>query len=49
MTDAMNPYLDAHQDKCLLEDPHAQQSSNTGAVFFTIDRKNMMFVENFMY
>lgn len=41
MNDAMNPYLDIHQERCLLQSP-SMQTTNTGAVFFIMDFKNML-------
>ncbi|ETN64571.1 lung seven transmembrane receptor [Anopheles darlingi] len=38
MSDAMNPYLDAHQDKCILTEPVTAQS-NGPIVFFKMDLK----------
>lgn len=40
LNDAMNPYLDTHQDQCLLEDSVGLASSNTAAILFIMDRKN---------
>lgn len=38
--DAMNPYLDAHQDKCLLElSPDGQMNTNTAVVYFILNFK----------
>lgn len=45
MNDAMNPYLDIHQEHCLLQTP-SLQSTNTGAVFFIMDFKNMLLQVN---
>ncbi|CAD7090007.1 unnamed protein product [Hermetia illucens] len=39
LSDAMNPYLDSHQDKCILEEPVGQQTSGP-IVFFLMDLKN---------
>uniref|UniRef100_T1HAW4 Uncharacterized protein n=1 Tax=Rhodnius prolixus TaxID=13249 RepID=T1HAW4_RHOPR len=39
LNDAMNPYLDTHQDHCLLEDSVGLVSSNTAAILFIMDRK----------
>ncbi|XP_053658310.1 protein GPR107 [Anopheles marshallii] len=38
MSDSMNPYLDSHQDKCILTEPVAVQS-NGPIVFFKMDLK----------
>uniref|UniRef100_A0A182PL29 GOST seven transmembrane domain-containing protein n=1 Tax=Anopheles epiroticus TaxID=199890 RepID=A0A182PL29_9DIPT len=38
MSDSMNPYLDTHQDKCILTEPVAVQS-NGPIVFFKMDLK----------
>ncbi|XP_050068118.1 protein GPR107 [Anopheles maculipalpis] len=38
MSDSMNPYLDSHQDKCILTEPIAVQS-NGPIVFFKMDLK----------
>lgn len=39
LSDAMNPYLDSHQDKCILEEPVGQQTSGP-IVFFLMDLKD---------
>uniref|UniRef100_A0A182MWI8 GOST seven transmembrane domain-containing protein n=1 Tax=Anopheles culicifacies TaxID=139723 RepID=A0A182MWI8_9DIPT len=39
MSDSMNPYLDSHQDKCILTEPVAVQS-NGPIVFFKMDLKH---------
>ncbi|XP_054275527.1 protein GPR107 [Macrosteles quadrilineatus] len=39
MNDAMNPYLDIHQEHCLLESP-VLQSSSADAVLLTLDLKS---------
>lgn len=39
MSDSMNPYLDSHQDKCILTEPVSAQS-NGPIVFFKMDLKN---------
>lgn len=36
MTDAMNPYLDSHQDRCILDERAAAQRSGP-IVFFVMD------------
>lgn len=43
MTDAMNPYLDSHQDRCILEEPASSQRSGP-IVFFLMDLKNKALV-----
>ncbi|KAJ6633397.1 Protein GPR107, partial [Pseudolycoriella hygida] len=40
LTDAMNPYLDAHQDRCILEELAANQRSGP-IVYFVMDLKNL--------
>lgn len=42
LSDAMNPYLDSHQEHCLLEEPgRPEQESPTSppVVYFTMDLK----------
>ncbi|KAK9500952.1 hypothetical protein O3M35_002109 [Rhynocoris fuscipes] len=46
LNDAMNPYLDAHTEQCLLEDYAGQVSSNTAAILFIMDRKNDVLLVN---
>ncbi|KAG8311373.1 hypothetical protein J6590_044520 [Homalodisca vitripennis] len=41
MTDAMNPYLDIHQDQCLLTSQSLLPTS-AGAVLFTLDLKQKL-------
>lgn len=41
LSDAMNPYLDSHQDKCILEEPASSQRSGP-IVFFVMDLKNKL-------
>jgi G protein-coupled receptor 107 len=38
MSDAMNPYLDAHQDKCILDEQASKQNSGP-IIFFIMDLK----------
>ncbi|XP_037030246.1 protein GPR107 [Bradysia coprophila] len=40
MTDAMNPYLDSHQDRCILEELAKDQRSGP-IVYFVMDLKNL--------
>lgn len=40
-TDVMNPYLDSHQDTCILEEPKNSQSRSGPIVFFMMDLKNL--------
>ncbi|XP_033221478.1 protein GPR107 isoform X2 [Belonocnema kinseyi] len=45
MSDAMNPYLDSHQDKCLLQGSSVPKSDRdqrdeTAVIYFTMDLKN---------
>lgn len=42
MTDAMNPYLDSHQDRCILEELAANQRSGP-IVYFIMDLKNLKY------
>uniref|UniRef100_A0A1B6L602 GOST seven transmembrane domain-containing protein n=1 Tax=Graphocephala atropunctata TaxID=36148 RepID=A0A1B6L602_9HEMI len=41
MTDAMNPYLDIHQDQCILTS-QSMLPASTGAVLFTLDLKQKL-------
>lgn len=41
MTDAMNPYLDSHQDRCLLDEPISSQHSGP-IVYFTMNLTTFM-------
>ncbi|KAL5277888.1 GPR107 family protein [Megaselia abdita] len=41
-TDVMNPYLDSHQDNCILEEPRDSQSRSGPIVFFMMDLKNLV-------
>lgn len=43
MTDAINPYLDSHQDRCILDDK-ASSSNHGPIIFFTMDLKNNKYV-----
>lgn len=47
-TDAMNPYLDSHQDKCILDEPASSQRSGP-IVFFKMDLKNKKAYVNCSY
>lgn len=45
MSDAMNPYLDSHQEKCLLQgstNPKTEweQKDESAVIYFTMDLKN---------
>lgn len=44
LNDAINPYLDSHLDRCLLDTPYNSPlpNMNYAAVFFTMDRKNKL-------
>lgn len=42
MTDAMNPYLDSHQDRCILEELAKDQRSGP-IVYFVMDLKNLKY------
>ncbi|XP_046391481.1 protein GPR107 [Ischnura elegans] len=39
VSDAMNPYLDSHQESCLLQEP-IEQNNNGAVIYFTMDFKN---------
>ncbi|XP_034254196.1 protein GPR107 [Thrips palmi] len=44
LSDAMNPYLDSHQERCLLEEPSRPETENPNSppvVYFTMDLKNL--------
>ncbi|KAK3918604.1 Protein GPR107 [Frankliniella fusca] len=44
LSDAMNPYLDSHQDRCLLEEPGRPETETPNSppvVYFTMDLKNL--------
>lgn len=44
LSDAMNPYLDSHQDRCLLEEPERPETETPNSppvVYFTMDLKNL--------
>uniref|UniRef100_U5ESJ2 Putative g protein-coupled seven transmembrane receptor n=1 Tax=Corethrella appendiculata TaxID=1370023 RepID=U5ESJ2_9DIPT len=45
LSDAMNPYLDTHQDKCILDEPASQQRSGP-IVFFLMDLKQNLVTVN---
>ncbi|XP_050483755.1 protein GPR107 isoform X2 [Bombus huntii] len=45
LTDAMNPYLDSHWERCVLEDissvrPDFDQRNDSAVIYFTMDLKN---------
>ncbi|CAK9802559.1 Protein GPR107 [Anthophora plagiata] len=45
LSDAMNPYLDSHQDRCVLQDisntkPDIEQRDDSAVIYFTMDLKN---------
>lgn len=48
MTDAMNPYLDSHQDRCILEEPAANQRSGP-IVYFIMDLKNLKYTNHLSF
>ncbi|XP_012279514.1 protein GPR107 isoform X2 [Orussus abietinus] len=47
LSDAMNPYLDSHQDRCLLQGTNGpkpiepKQRNNSAVIYFTMDLKNL--------
>lgn len=41
MSDAMNPFTDDHQDKCILEEPISMQKHGPIA-YMTMDLRNKM-------
>lgn len=41
MTDAMNPYLDTHQDKCILEEPASSQHHGPIMFFEMVPSENV--------
>lgn len=45
MTDAMNPYLDSHQDRCILEENATAQRSGP-IIFFVMDLKNHTYIRD---
>lgn len=45
LSDAMNPYLDSHQERCVLQDissvkPDFEQRNDSAVIYFTMDLKN---------
>lgn len=45
LSDALNPYLDSHQERCLLEDPGRPETENPNSlpvVYFTMDLKKKL-------
>ncbi|XP_071446608.1 protein GPR107 isoform X2 [Hetaerina americana] len=45
VSDAMNPYLDSHQDSCLLQEP-IENNNNGAVIYFTMDFKNKVLQVN---
>ncbi|KAG8221817.1 hypothetical protein J437_LFUL002819 [Ladona fulva] len=45
VSDAMNPYLDSHQEKCLLQEP-IRHDNNGAVVYFTMDFKKKLLQVN---
>lgn len=43
--DQLNPYLDSHQNKCILEEPPSKQKSGP-ILFFLLDLKELKYVSN---
>lgn len=53
LSDAMNPYLDSHQERCVLQDissvkPDFEQRNDSAVIYFTMDLKNNVYV-SFVY
>ncbi|XP_076764458.1 protein GPR107 isoform X2 [Xylocopa sonorina] len=51
LSDAMNPYLDSHQEKCVLQDmssvkPEFEQRDDKAVIYFTMDFKNNLLKVN---